>query len=1783
MRDTHLRGARTHNLRGLDLDLTPGTLVVVAGPSGSGKSSLAFGTLYAEGQRRYVESFSAYARQFLERLERPDVDSLEPVPVGIAVDRQAPVKSSRSTVATMTEVADYAKTLWARAATLHCPGCGRPVKPDAPEGAATELGAAAPDARVVVTYGVPVKDAEQFVGVREALVADGWRRVRVAGAIRELDEVRPSDVDARLDVVADRTTTRGSDRGRLVEALETAMRHGDGGADVWVEGAGAFRFSRGLHCAHCDRRFRAATPGMFSYNSPLGACEACRGFGRTIGIDWERVLPDASLSLAAGAVRAWNGKSAAWERRQLKKHADKAGVPLDVPVAELSPEHREWLLEGDAVGWPRGWFGLRGWFGWMESRAYKMHVRVFLSRYRKYEECHTCLGSRLKPEASWWRVGGLTLPELYALPVAEALEVVQAQENACSADPSLALLLRECASRLGALCDVGLGYLSLDRQSRTLSGGEAQRVALTSALGSRLTGAMFVLDEPTVGLHPVDTLRLADMVRGLCTDDNVAVVVEHDTAMIRAADRVLELGPEAGEHGGRIVFDGTPAALLRANTATGKALRGSEAPERERRDPSEWLSLRGARGHNLRAVDLELPLGVLTCVTGVSGSGKSSLVSETLFPAVARVLGQATDEAPLDHASMQGHRSLRGAVQVDQSPLGRTSRGNPATYLKAWDVVRKRFAATPLAKERGYTPGVFSFNVPGGRCETCKGEGAETVEMQFLADVSFSCPDCKGRRFVGPVLEVQWREHTAADLLDLTVREVLERFGDDAELGRRLLPLAEVGLSYLRLGQPLNTLSGGEAQRVKLAGALAVSTPGSLIVLDEPTAGLHACDVKPLLDTLDRMVERGDTVVVIEHDMALAAHADHVIDLGPGAGAEGGIVVAAGTPEEVAACVDSATAPFLAEALAQRIGGARGEAMAAGTKGAPPRRRRAKDVPLRPVRIEGAREHNLKDVTVEVPREKLVVVTGPSGSGKSTLAFDVLYAEGQRRYLETLSPYARQYMPQLPRPAVDRVVGVPPSVSLEQRMTRGGGNSTVATITEVAHYLRLTWARAGLLHCPQCAVPIAPRPAAALAEDLRGRFGARQELTVLAPVVRGRKGHHRELLERARKLGVTEARIDGDLVALAPGMRLDRFKEHDVDLVLGKVRSASPELVAVLTSALARGDGSAKVLARGEELLVSSKRACPACGTGYPELDPRFFSFNTRQGACPTCEGKGALIREVGRGKARREEAYPCEDCDQTRLSPLARAVTVGGRPITDVLRLSVSGARALLPTIELEGRAAAIGTTPLGEASRRLDFLEAVGLGYLGLDRSAHTLSGGEMQRVRLAAQLGSGLTGVMYVLDEPTIGLHPRDTGKLLGALRSLVEKGNSVVVVEHDAETILSADHVIDVGPGGGVGGGRVVAQGAPAALLTDWRSVTGPSLAKPPRVPAERRPCGRSVPWLELTGAAEHNLKDVRLRVPLGRLVAVTGVSGSGKSTLVREVLLRAVRRDLGLVSDPPGRHGSLKGVSHLRRAIEIDQSPIGRTPRSVPATYVGVWDEVRRLLAGTPEARSRGYSASRFSFNVAGGRCTGCDGQGALTVEMAFLPDVLVPCEDCGGLRFGPETLEVRWHDRSAGELLDMDVGEAARFFAPVPKVCRPLALMDELGLGYLKLGQPSNTLSGGEAQRLKLVSEVGAVQSGPTLYVMDEPTTGLHRDDVWRLVGLLDRLVERGDTVVVIEHQPDVILAADWVVDLGPEGGEGGGRIVAEGPPEAIRDTATGHALWGEAPSSVQARRRKRA
>ena len=1837
MHDLRLRGARTHNLKGISLDLRPGELVGIAGVSGSGKSSLALDTLYSEGQRRFVESFSPYARQFLERLERPPMDDLDPVAAGVAVDRRAPVKSSRSTVATMADIEPYFSALFTREAVPVCPTCNvQAVRTDA-TGAADRLAKAHAGETALITYRVPVEGTESYLVARDSLAATGYRRLLVKGQTYDVDAIAPSQVleggALHVDVVVDRVKLEARDERRLGAAIEDAWRRAEGHASLHLQTKTGYErvpVARGLVCPSCARSFEPPRAGLFSYQSPIGACPACRGFGRTIGIDWDKVFPDARKTLAGGAIRPWSGKSTTWERKVLKKYCEKVGIPMNVPWEKLPEDQRKQVIAGEGT-WHGGKFpGVRKWFEWLETRTYKMHVRVLLARYRAYDVCEACSGKRLSPESLMHRVGDLDLAAWHGLELRDACARLEAIRP-LTGQGSMARA--ELIDRLGYLARVGLGYLTLDRQARSLSGGEAQRVSLTSALGTSLTGALFVLDEPTVGLHVSDIPPLIVAMRELARRGNVVLVIEHEPLVLRACDRIVELGPGAGKNGGSLTYDGPIAeAEGHAELAVGRALAGVARKPRPERLATAHIQIVGARANNLRDVTAKIPLGMVVAVTGASGSGKSTLVDDILYRSLARARGYKDIEAPGVHTRMEGTASILAATLVDQAPLGRTSRGNPATYTGAWDRIRAVFAARAKELDLDFPPACFSFNVAGGRCEACSGEGFETIEMQFLADVALTCPSCRGRRFKDEVLEVKLDGRSVADVLAMTVDESLVAFAGEKAIVRALGPAKKLGLGYLALGQPLSTLSGGEAQRLKLARALAEPMPGSLVLLDEPSAGLHADEVEHVNDALDALVKMGASVVVVDHDLDIIGAADWVIDLGPGAGADGGRIVAEGRPEDVAK-TDTRTGKALADwfvrtsprgldldsaasAPRPRALGARraatspsGDLAGSRAAAAPAAKKKAREgstgssakarangatangatangahtggasatssgVTAFPQAIEvlHAREHNLASVSIDVPLNKLVVVTGPSGSGKSTLAFDVIFAEGQRRFLETLTPYARQFLPTLPRPDVDRVTGVPPSIALEQRTTRAGSSSTVSTVTEVAHYLRLLFAKVGEARCPKCDVPIASRSADETYRALKEIPG---HATLLSPAVVARKGTYLDVFTSAARAGIARAIADGVECSTDKPPRLDKRKEHSIDLLVYEGPLADLDRV-LYDRALAYGKGSVKVqrapAKKGakapDEELFSTTRTCPRCGMGVPELDPRWFSFNTKQGRCDACEGSGI---EGGSEGEHDEHATPCKTCDGSRLSPLPRAVRLSNERYHEVSARSVADAAVWARQLAFAGNAALIAEAPHRELVRRLDFIVEVGLGYLSLDRRAATLSGGEMQRLRLAAQLGSGLTGALYVLDEPTIGLHPRDTRLLLANLRKLVDMGSTVLMVEHDADTIRAADYLVDLGPSGGRGGGRIVASGDPATVLANPSSPTGRALEEEHAIARRRAPLGPSSEHIELFGARAHNLKGDDLRIPAARLTVVAGVSGSGKSTLVRQVLYPAARKALKLEGPDPGAHDRLRLPPSIGRALAVDQSPIGRTPRSVPATFLGVWDEIRKLFAAAPDSQVRGYTTARFSFNsTTGGRCAACDGQGVVSHEMSFLPDVTTPCEACGGGRFDASTLDVKYLGLSIGDVLHLTIEEAVIVFNAHPKIRNLLATMRDLGLGYLQLGQGSHTLSGGEAQRLKLATELTTnVRGKSALYVLDEPTTGLHLSDVARLIDVLDKLVARGDTLVVIEHHPAVIACADHVVELGPEGGKLGGRIVAEGPPLEIakKKTATGVVL----------------
>ena len=1891
-------GAREHNLQNVSLELPRDRLIVFTGVSGSGKTSLAFDTIYAEGQRRYIESLSTTARQYVGQLHRPDVDRIEGLSPAVAIQQKATSSNPRSTVATVTEIYDYLRVFYARLGTIEC--CGRPVGRQTTSEIIERILELPQHSRIQLLAPIARQRRGEFREVFEDARASGFVRVRVDGEVLDLSSPIRLDRQRRhdLELVIDRLVVKPDIRTRLADSVELALQHGEGLLIVNVippdaDAGEDVLFSKDFTCPVCGTAYLEPSPQLFSFNSLQGMCPSCQGLGTRPELDPELAIPDPSLSINAGAVAPWGEPATLRLQHVLKGLAKHFKFSLDTPWRELSEEARQVLLYGtdDRVDFTyvsgRGrrypyqgeYHGVLAYFQ-HDGNEHAAAQRRKLSQLVQPIPCPDCRGNRLRPEALRVKVGGLQLSELTRLPIHQAATffddlVLRGQQVVIGED-----LVREIRGRLNFLINVGLHYLTLDRPAPTLSGGEGQRIRLASQIGAGLVGVTYVLDEPSIGLHHRDNKHLLSTLQRLRDLGNTVIVVEHDEETMRAADYLVDIGPGPGRLGGQVVAAGTcEEVAANPNSVTARYLNGEQAidlpAERRPVDPERVVRVLGARQNNLRELDVEFPLGCFIAVTGVSGSGKSSLVNEILYPALANALNRA-EAHPGKHRGIEGLEHLDKVISIDQSPIGRTPRSNPATYTKALDPIRQLFAQLPEAKVRGYDPGRFSFNVKGGRCETCEGLGYQRIEMDFLDDVWVECDQCGGSRFNQDTLQVRYRDQSIADVLAMTVDEAREHFADLPQVNRVLQTLYDVGLDYLQLGQPAPTLSGGEAQRIKLARELSKRSTGrTMYLLDEPTTGLHFLDIGKLLAVLQRFVEDHNTVIVIEHNLDVIKCADYVIDLGPDGGEAGGAVVATGTPEELARVPESYTGQSLQPifGLAEPTD-LRRAVEANGDQPGP-------WAPLSEIVVQGARAHNLKNIDVRIPREKLTVLTGVSGSGKSSLAIDTIYAEGQRRYVESLSSYARQFIHQLEKPPVDFVSGLSPAISIEQRPGTRNPRSTVGTVTEIYDYLRLLWARLGTRHCIDDGARVGRQTSDEMTDRIQSLpVGTRVHL--LAPLVLARNESYDDAFARLRRDGFLRVRIDGQVHELNDELSLDRRRRHEVEVVVDRtvVRPDRRSRVAeAVETAIDRGAGqmlvevlsgvAAETGVRPGDILFSTRWTCTECGRAYDELTPQSFSFNSPLGWCPTCEGLGSSfgvdpalvipvqamsiadggvrgldiiqrrrplrrafeevakahgwrldqplakwpkeerqvllwgsdeplpfvtdggakstqtweglvpvlseLYEMGQNRAeigelRRDVA--CPDCHGARLRPEAAAARFRGLTIQELTDQNLAEALAFLSEIELGERESAIAAEPLREATRRLQFLVDVGLDYLSLSRASGSLSGGEAQRIRLASQIGSGLTGVLYILDEPTIGLHQRDNARLLRALTNLRDLGNTVLMVEHDAEAIRTADHVLDFGPGAGVNGGQVVAAGTPAEIATSTASLTGQYLSHQRRItiPEIRRPGNQRT--LTVHGARHHNLKGLDVHFPLGTLTVVTGVSGSGKSSLVNEILYPALARELHRSQITVGEHDSISGLEFLDKVICIDQRPIGDNPRSNPASYVGAFDAIRELYQSLPESKARGYAMGRFSFNVPGGRCEACWGLGSRKIEMHFLADVWVPCEECGGRRYNPETLQIDYRGKSIADVLDATVAEMVEHFQDIPSVRRSLATLQDVGLEYLTLGQSALTLSGGEAQRVKLARELSRPSTGQTLYLLDEPTTGLHFEDVRRLLQVLDRFVDEGNTVVVIEHNLEVIKHADHVIDLGPEGGDAGGDVVAVGTPEMIarnERSFTGQVLRG--------------
>ncbi|MCC7335729.1 MAG: excinuclease ABC subunit UvrA [Pirellulaceae bacterium] len=1958
-----VRGAREHNLKNVSITLPRNQLIVFTGVSGSGKSSMAFDTLYAEGQRRYLESLSSYARQFIGQLPKPNVDYIGGLSPAISISQKSTSSNPRSTVGTVTEIYDFLRVLYARVATGFCSKCDIPIASQTCDQIVVRLQDLRDADEYLMLAPVVRGQKGEYRELFESLQRQGYARARIDGQVARISDAPQLQRQQKhhIEVVVARFNPRETARGKIAEAVTESLKLGENTLIVipWNEAdadspsfdeanaaddeqdeapaapksrrgrtraakqTGELVMSSEYACPQCGLSSMPPTPQLLSFNSPSGMCGVCEGLGRQFTFSPELIVPDPTRSLRRGAIEllgGWNDLGR-WQRHQLMSVGEsienefgmQAGESLTMPWGELPAEvKQEWLYgTGErhiTFTWRGGAKPMKygGSFEGLVPQLLELYrnaksptARKRFEKYMERRHCDACGGSRLNPQARQLRLRStatprsavglrspakrkkgdewLNLPDLCRLPIDECLEFLHAVQLGEIEKRIAAEALREIRNRLQFLLNVGLDYLSLERSAPTLSGGESQRIRLASQIGSGLVGVLYVLDEPSIGLHPRDNDRLIDSLKALRDQGNTLLVVEHDEDTMRAADLVLDFGPGPGVRGGEIVSFGDLNTLAcNDKSLTGQFLTGKlsiPVPEIRRPGNDKAIRVRGATHNNLKDIDVDIPLGKLVCVTGVSGSGKSSLINDIVVPVLRRQL-HAAEDVPGEHRSIEGIEHLDKVIAIDQSPIGRTPRSNPATYVKVFDEIRSLYVELTEAKRRGYQAGRFSFNVAGGRCESCEGNGSNRLEMDFLADLWVTCPICDGKRYNHETLQVKFKDKSIADVLDMDIQQALELFENVPKISDKLRTLHDVGLDYIKLGQPSPTLSGGEAQRIKLAKELSRRSTGStLYLLDEPTTGLHFHDIRLLLKVLQDLVGLGNTVLVIEHNLDVIRAADWLIDIGAEGGEAGGDVVFEGTPDEIVNCRQSYTGRSLAKHIA--AGPIQADKSSAKRSRAS---KRPASIPTPVLRVQGAVEHNLKDVSLEIPHHAMSVFCGPSGSGKSSMAMDTIYAEGQRRYVESLSSYARQFVGQMPKPRVERIEGLAPAIAIEQKSVAHNPRSTVGTVTEIYDYLRVLMARLGEPHCPNCDAPVSNQTADDITNHLLD-FEEGTRLVLTAPLVWQPSHDPDNLWQDLRTSGLVRVRVNGRTHSLDEVPPLSSTVSYDLEAVIDRItihqanRSRIAESVEL---ALSLGNGNMFALEPRDdqdEIHWTSTRhsqhlACRSCGHSLQMLTPQSFSFNSPLGWCADCEGLGtqtgtspALLLEprltIRQGAIRmwpaldeasqaampvtelsapmllafckavgisldvpierltvgqrrkllygtseqwieletekgarfefqwkglfpalefaarlsptlRSKLNPfvaevaCSACDGSRLNQDAGAVKFRGLTIGDYTQGTMKWFHEQVTGWKLSQREQEIAGELVRELIARSEFLLDVGLEYLSLSRPANTLSGGESQRIRLSSQLGSGLCGVLYVLDEPTIGLHPRDNLRLIGALKKLRDLGNTLLVVEHDRDVIESSDQICDFGPAAGRFGGELVAHGTPRQLMRDKGSVTGPFLNDKLTIPVPARRRSEDMGTIRLRGARCHNLRDINIDLPLRRLTVVTGPSGSGKSTLINDVLYPAMSKRLSKQSTKKIPFQSIDGIDLIDKVIRVDQSPIGSNPSSTPATYTGVFDLIRQLYSQLPNARAAGYTPRQFSFNVPGGRCEKCEGAGQLRIEMHFLPDVWVECDSCHGRRFTEDVLSIDYHGFSIHDVLEMQIGQAVEVFSNIPKIRRTLQTLVDVGLDYISLGQSAPTLSGGEAQRVKLAAELSRPDTGKTLYLLDEPTTGLHFGDIIKLLEVLQRLVDLGNTVLVIEHNLDVIKAADWVLDLGPEAGSAGGQLVFAGTPEGLVEHA---------------------
>jgi excinuclease ABC subunit A len=1856
-----LKKVRVHNLKSVCVDLPTNKLIVFSGVSGSGKSSLAFDTLYVEGQRRYVTSLSSFARKFLGDLSKPDMESASGISPTIAIEQKTIGRNPRSTVGTITEIHDYLRVLFARLATPYCPVSLEPVQPQSKEQILEKISSLKSGLKFLILAPFARNKKASFKEEFQELLKKGFTRIRLDTQIIDLnEEIQINAKQAHdVDIVIDRLAMKKENLSRITESTLLALEMGEGSCIVLTHPQNEeFFFSLHGFSPKSGLSYPPLEPQDFSFNSPIGMCSCCNGLGQATSFDLEQII-DEEKSIAQDCCLIATSYQTIRYQNIYNNLARIYKFDINTPWKKLSKSVKNVFLYGSNKKWlkmtfkhpkkPMTWTDYVKWNGVVDEALKKYREAKSEKGKQKYKQylceqlCPQCQGSRIKPYPRIAKIEEKTIQDVSSMTIYESKVFFSSLSFSKSNSHIGNELSKEILQRLDFLLDVGLDYLSLDRSGASLSGGEAQRVRLAAQIGCGLVGVTYVLDEPSIGLHHKDNKSLINTLKKLRNRGNNVIVVEHDEETILEADYVVDFGPRAGLEGGEITFCGETQKLLESkDSLTGKYLSGklSIPIPKKRNKSSDFLEIKKASHNNLKSISLKIPLGNFVVITGVSGSGKSSLVTDIIYPSLSNEL--MGSQLPVGSCQkISCNKLLEKIISVDQSPIGKNPRSTPATYVKLWDEIRLLFSKTPISQSKGYTPGRFSFNVQEGSCLNCSGMGMVKVDMDFLEDIWTSCEACFGKRFDSETLMVHYRGKTIYDILEMTIKEAYSFFSSHPKIQSKLQTLCDVGLDYLKLGQSSTTLSGGESQRIKLAKELSRPCNGkTLYLLDEPSVGLHSHDIHCLLNVLYKLIQRGNSIVIIEHNLDIIKCADWIIDLGPEGGSSGGEIVAKGTPEQI-----SKKNTYTGKALKELF-------LKTSNKTSLSKKRPSSKV--KDICIEGGCEHNLKNITLTLPRDQMIAICGPSGSGKSSLAFDTIYAEGQRRYTETLSPYARQFVRQMPKPKFEDIQGLSPCIAIEQKSHSGNPRSTIGTMTEVYDYLRLLYARLGIAHCPETKEVIKAISKEHIVEKiLHCKEGER--LHILAPLNIKTFDEFVISMGKFQQLGFLRILLNGDIYELSEEIPFSPKRKNALFLVIDRIKTSSSMKERILESvSCASSISSGRVAVMREENdidLYNLNFSVPSTGKTYPEITPHSFSFNIPQGMCLECQGIGSIdgvclpidthlkhislksffsylfkkktisknvifpkfldkikldieqeissltlkqSNQLFLGKSLPKEfqhknvkiqwrglypllslcgksshyktrealkpilkEIPCPSCNGERLNPLARHVTLKGKSLPHLCSLPIKQLLDFIKKLSLTPQEKLLLEEVYKQITTRLKFICDLGIDYLSLNRKAPTLSGGENQRIRLARQLGSGLTGVLYILDEPTIGLHPQDCQQLLSALKDLKNLGNSLICVEHDPMVLKTCDYLVDLGPGSGKWGGEIIEKGSFKQLLNKSTSPTIKYLTHQIRVEQLPPPKSPAYGKIHIKDVNIHNLLNLQVSIPLGHITCITGVSGSGKSTLLRHVLKPSLgeltsQEDLSSFSIHEGEV-SLDSPTTPKDLVVLEQKPIGRTARSNVATYVDLLTPIREWFSLLPKAKAKGLLPRHFSYNHKKGMCSTCWGLGYKKIQLHFLPDAITPCDQCHGLRLNPTSLSITYEGKSLGQYLQMTIEEIEPIFSHIPSIKRLCELLKNVGLGYLNLGQEVATLSGGEAQRLRLCQKLMKRSSGKSIYLLDEPTCGLHFSDIEKLLKVLLKLREQQHTVIIVEHNMDIIKSADYIIDLGPGAGKKGGKVVFEG------------------------------